>query len=292
MAHMAESTSTPRSHLFRFSLRTLLIAVTVVAAVLGWKVNAVQNRRRTVAEIEKDKRCYVCYDYLDPATEPPGPQWMRRFLGDDFFSDVKEVTIFSDKLPTNGQHDIDALVHHIATLSNLKTLQIDSGNLTDGQLEIITRLSKLQDLEVTSTRISTGIAHACRLKHLTVLRLYESHTTDSDLSQLALVRQLEVLTLESNEITDSGLSHLAVLTNLKDLQLLSDKITNSGLPVIAALPKLRYLNLWNAQITDAGLAHLKRLAHLEIIELHNTGVTQAGADDLQKALPQCLVTCN
>ena len=75
-----------RRRWFRFSLRSLMLLVVVIAVPLGWMVNRVRDQRAVVAELEKlDGQ--VTYDYqrfetrsviLGPR-EPTGPKWLRSF---------------------------------------------------------------------------------------------------------------------------------------------------------------------------------------------------------------------
>jgi hypothetical protein len=55
------------------------------------------------------------------------------------------------------------------------------------------------------------------------------------------------------------------------------------------LTNLRELYLHSTNISDAGLGHLKSLNQLERVDLAETGVTAAGVNELQKALPNCLI---
>src|SRR5262245_18603147 len=90
----------PRRRWLRFSLRTLLVAMTILCVWLGLKVNAARRQREAVAAIAKSG-AIIRYDYemisvpgspntlgYNPNAAPPGPAWLRGFLGEDFFCDV------------------------------------------------------------------------------------------------------------------------------------------------------------------------------------------------------------
>ena len=89
---------------FQLSLRTLLVVVTLAGCGLGWlgiKVREARQQQGNVAALLK-LGCTVRYDYeydpqnanpghLVPNATPPGPAWLRRMLGDDFFQSVNGV---------------------------------------------------------------------------------------------------------------------------------------------------------------------------------------------------------
>jgi hypothetical protein len=87
--------STPRRRWFRYSLRTLLVFVTVACAGFGWlglKMRQAQ-RQEELAKAIDELGGGVVYDYeIDSngdwvkSPTPPGPVWLRNMLGDKFFA--------------------------------------------------------------------------------------------------------------------------------------------------------------------------------------------------------------
>lgn len=83
----------------RFSLRLLFVLLTALAISLGVYVERVREQRAIVAEL-KELGATVKLDFeakgrgrVSPqAAAPPGPRWLRRWLGDDFFAHVTEVS--------------------------------------------------------------------------------------------------------------------------------------------------------------------------------------------------------
>ncbi len=99
-----------------------------------------------------------------------------------------------------------------------------------------------------------------------------------------------VLDLSGSKTTDEVLAEkLKGLTKLKTLSLDSTKITDAGLVHLKGLTKLKGLDLWNTKITDAGLVHLKGLTKLKGLSQGKTKVTVDGIQELQEALPNCLI---
>ena len=75
-------------HWFQFSLRTLLVAVTLVAGLLvAWRayVEPYRRQRETMALIKELGGKYT--------TEPGGPEWMRDWFGADNFQNIVLVDV-------------------------------------------------------------------------------------------------------------------------------------------------------------------------------------------------------
>lgn len=114
----------PRRYL-TFSLRTLFILMTAFALRLGVVVNRAQEQREAVEAIEAFGGS-VCYDWqdvpldaahpfwLDGPLTPPGPVWLRRRVGDEFFQDAVGASFWAET---------DAL-KAIAYLKRLRKLKI------------------------------------------------------------------------------------------------------------------------------------------------------------------------
>jgi hypothetical protein len=125
----------PKLRWFQFSLRTLLVFVTLCAIASSWlavKLQEAKRERETETAIEKS-------DGTVQWSEPPGPQWLRTFLGDDFRRHVVKVVAVSTKFT-------DASLENLEGLSQLQTLGLHFTNVTDMGLEHLKRLSQLQDL--------------------------------------------------------------------------------------------------------------------------------------------------
>lgn len=157
---------------------------------------------------------------------PPGPQWMRRILGDDYLQTVRVVS-----LPGNSK------VPDIAPLAKLTQLQtlylIKSGTRN------ISPLAELEELEVvwlTGNQIVdvSPLSGLRKLKYLTV-----AHNEVSDISPLSSLRNLEGLAIGGNDIQE--ISALGGMTRLKVLDLSGNPI-NDFAP-LKSLPSLRLLAL-------------------------------------------------
>ena len=253
----------PKRRWYQYSLRTLLVFMVLFAIACSWftvKLQQVDRRREAVRAIV-EAGGWVGYDYKCKATNPPGPAWMRKVLGDDFFGKVVSVEL---------QNDED--LEHLRGLTSLEELYLreryfDDGTLaTDAGLQYLKRLTNLQRLDLGGTRTSdAGVKH---LKGLTKLR---------------------ELVLDETQVTDAGLKHLKELTNLEWLDLDVTQVTDAGLKHLKGLTNLEKLYLQGTQITDIGLKHLGGLTNLKDLALADTHVTEEGIQKLQQALPKCKI---
>lgn len=257
------SDSLPRRRWFRFSLRSLLLAMFVIAVWLGWLCNRARQQKASVAGITKLGGTII-YDHeydgdqvpfatsigslwrqfsgrelyvLD--AEPRGPRWLRRWIGDDFFQTVVAVDL--SQYPTQVNDDD---LRHLRDLVGMRRLLLDNcEGVTDRGLECIQGLHKLE-------------------------RLY----------------------LDGTSITDRGLVHLRGLAKLEYLSLEGTKITDDGLIHLKQLPRLRWLNLSKTRITNQGLEELIRWENLGEVNLHDTDVTDEAAEKARKDGPPWIIT--
>ena len=84
---------------FRFTLRTLMVFVALVAVALSWfpwKRREILERKAEIAAVSRKMEAQIFYQYemdgidhlekVDDGT-PPGPAWLRRLLGDEAFAE-------------------------------------------------------------------------------------------------------------------------------------------------------------------------------------------------------------
>lgn len=116
----------PRRRWLQFSLRGFLVVLTASGVWLGVVVNRAREQREAVEAIEALGGS-VGYDWQDvpldmqdpfsfygPLT-PPGPVWLRRLIGDEFFQDAVNVS-FSE-----GTNALKSIAH-LKRLRKLKTV--------------------------------------------------------------------------------------------------------------------------------------------------------------------------
>jgi hypothetical protein len=257
-----------RRRWFRFSLRTMLVAITLFCIWLG--VTAYRaNRQRKAVETIRSYRAYVRYDYelADNGWEvrrdnplPPGPVWLRDLIGIDYFATAVNVCM------DHGNDVNDDSISALAELSQVRRIDIEGANVTDAVMAKLKGLKQLRELIVINSSVTESgwdfLRHLTRLRNLA---LYGSNVTDSTLIHIDGLTELTSLTLHESQITDAGLRHLKGLTQLE------------------------YLELHDPLITDASLQHLKELTGLKQLDIRSTKITSDGIDELKRALPKLKV---
>ncbi len=168
-----------------------MILVLALGAWLGWNAYCARVQRDAVAAITRAGG-YVVYDsdlhdlFRRQRAELPGWNWLEDLIGIDYLSHVSEIAF--------------------------------DGSATDADLIQVGRLSRLQRLSISSSRISdAGLRHLRRLTSLRQLFLHNSQISDEALINLDGLARLQLLTLVDTKITDAGLPYLRNLRCLQEL---------------------------------------------------------------------------
>jgi hypothetical protein len=175
----------PKRRWFHYSLRTLLVLVTMACAGFGWlgvKVRAKQREREAVKAI-RELGGYWIYDYEWEASSsgtrptPPGPAWLRKLLGDDFFANVERVA-FKMQLTDSG-------LRHLAGANQLKWLALSHTEVTDAGLVHLKGLNRLETLFLSGTQVTdAGLVHLEGLHRLKGVSLANTRVTEAGVEQL------------------------------------------------------------------------------------------------------------
>jgi hypothetical protein len=215
--YTASMDAKPHRRWFRFSLRTLLVLATIASAGFGWlglKMRQAQRQRAAVEAIRKSKGAIFYEHQVDSEGDiinsqvRPGPNWLRRVVGDDFFDSVIVVRF--------GPAATDADFRDLVAFDRLKGLVVDFDQ-TDAGLADLPKLNRLKWLNLDHTRTTdAGLIHLARLNRLEWLNLEDTRTTDAGLIHLARLNQLKTLQLKGTRVTDAGCEKLhKALPNLK-----------------------------------------------------------------------------
>jgi len=171
---------------FQFRLRTLFIFTLIVAipcAWLGRKIEQKQRERHAVNAIRK-LGSLVIYDYENDNQPPSGPAWLRKLLGNDFFSDAIAVEAFVGNIG-------DADLANVKELPHLRILEVEDCAVTDAGLANLKGLAELQSLNLRGTGV-----------------------TDAGIIQIKQLTRLDVLALDNTKVTEKGVKELqAALPN-------------------------------------------------------------------------------
>src|SRR5688500_15247675 len=128
-----------RRRLFSFTLRTLLIAMTVFGVWLGWRIQRANRQREAVKAIQAHSGGPVCYGFMYSTQQqsywvgvpPPAPRWLIDLVGIDFLHNVETAN-----LTKWDQYDIvesspPDLAARLEYLPHLKTLSLQGDQASD-----------------------------------------------------------------------------------------------------------------------------------------------------------------
>jgi hypothetical protein len=208
---------------WQFSLRTLLLVMTVLCLVGGWWLNGAYRQRTAVRHfyaLTAPRANLLGYEQLttfgyrnqgkDEYYKPIVPEylhWLRDMIGEDCFGEVTGVQL-----------------NHTAA--------------TNDDLRYLADLPHIERVSLPSTQVTgEGLIRMPGCRNLRGLQLDQLPISDEAIESLLRFPQLESLSLNGTQVTDAGLEHLAKLTRLKELWLHNTKITDDGYKRLqAALP--------------------------------------------------------
>lgn len=158
----------PKRRWLQFSLRTLVLSVLVLGVGFGWVTERVRRQRQAVSKIGSYGG-QVTYDYqLDAfgkprrdqfgnylhGLQPPGPQWLRELLGDDYFQSPVTIWLEIDEGVGFEDRELAALAESMESLPTLRTLSLRGSPITDEGLVHLRGLTQLRELNCMWTNVT------------------------------------------------------------------------------------------------------------------------------------------
>jgi Leucine Rich repeat len=193
-----------RRRWFQFSLRTLLFFTLICAvgsALVARRMDQKHNEREIVEAILK-LGGLVEYDYQIDRAKPPGPDWLRNVLGENYFSDVEVVIL--QNVP-----DADARLGNVKRLTQVQWLSLAHTNITDAGLVNLNGLTNLKTLYLQDAKVSdTGMVNLERLTRLRTLLLTNTSVSDVGIGSLKGLTNLKQLDVRGTRVTDAGVEYL------------------------------------------------------------------------------------
>jgi hypothetical protein len=157
-----------RRRWFRFSLKSLLIVMTVLAVWLGLYAKSIRDRREAIAAIERLGGSFTLKD-------DPDERWLSQFLGDEKYSYNPVGVRFIASIHRLSDDELKSVMPSLNHFPNLRFIWFTDALITDDALDLLLPLSdKLDALDLRGTSVSdAGIVH---LNYLTKLRVLLFHT--------------------------------------------------------------------------------------------------------------------
>ena len=141
------TTTHPKRRFFRYSLRTLMIVVTVFCIWLGITAKRARDQRQALEAILAAGGM-ILYDYQRTNSDPPGPEWLRRIIGDEYFFTIGYVDFSGSKV------NDASLAAVVKCLTSVKYLSLFSTEVTDAGLKNLKELTNLRIVHIISTKIT------------------------------------------------------------------------------------------------------------------------------------------
>lgn len=233
--------SKQRRRWLRFSMRTLLVFMSIAGAGFAWlraELHEVIERRQTIRAVKRLGGVFSVFDPVIGDGSVPSSQWepLREWLGHEFTWKVSAIHLNS---PSVSDNDLASL----PKMRSVHSVYIQSAQVTDAGLRHLARYPELTQLDLTGTQVTdAGLSHLRQIPHLYVLILDNTQITDSGLSELRNLPELLGLGLSGTRITDNGVESLQEVTTLQWLFLDGTQVTEDGNERIArALPNCQII---------------------------------------------------
>jgi hypothetical protein len=156
------------SRRFQFSLKFLFLVTTALSIWLGSLVNLAERQQRVISAVER-LGGDIGYDYqYNSAGDEiagaslPGPSWLHRLIGDDYFRSIISIAIY------------EATDEKLAMLDDCDSLRalLILGSVTDSSIPRLSRLKKLKSLALINTQVTAdGLEDLSVLQELELLEL-------------------------------------------------------------------------------------------------------------------------
>ena len=273
---------------WRISIAGMMILVLFIGIPLGWKARRASLQRRAVARINALQGTVV-YDWqrAKPGqTEPPGPAWLKQWLGWEYFQEIEEV--FLPKLSVNRfnfplarQTEENSLEHDLSSGNSYDKTVIEP--LTEDQLACLESCDQLRRLTIhedfpLQQSAWDRLAQLSKLERLWYLAPLKP-SMDANLGRLTSLESLTLM-VEHNRVdktNSQNLDFLARLPHLKTLVISGSGFTQQNLTVIGQLQNLEdliisdmYTSLGKESSYDPDFfAPLGQLPRLTSLELHS-----------------------
>ena len=209
-----------------------------------------------------------------------------------------------DTLEYAGSEITDKKLQELQAQTDLRTLVIWGGSLTQRQIGLIGELSQLRGLVLGEMPVDDSVfAHLAKLKGLEYLNLAYTKVSrgfgmlrelplsdvrvegclkfsDEAMQDLASFAALRHLEAHITSVSDKGVQAISSLP--LEVLWLGPKVTDACAASIATITTLRHLDLCAPGITDAALPELTRLTNLQILWLSGTCISDAGVETLTR----------
>ena len=296
--------STPRPHRvrFRFSLKTLLLLITLMCVWLGLSYSNARRQQRAVeAIVASHGRVGYDRDPHDEAEDLPagmlaGPKWLRSLLGRHYFDTVVSVTLNGSRAQGESRRFAD-VGHWLADLPHVQRLELSYLEVTGDDLAFVATTVDPESLTCIEMEISdqaaARLASASRLGHLGLNNVVISAKGVAEFKKLPKLksfllscRHLEVVpigqvppSVETYKLGDEVVTAFLEFPELRSLTLHATLISDDGVKILSRLERLVDLSIASPNITNGAMQDIVKLKNLTWLGI---AYTQIGDETLNR----------
>ncbi len=286
----------------RFSLRTFLVLICIIGALLGLAAHRIETGKQRWAKIAELQKLGVGVGFTDDFRQwtpdvIENMNWWQSWREADRAQNLTVVT-FGAQTPAprafelihdfpdiaiiylDGQDVDDRLMDEVVRHKNILHLDLFKTQITDQSLARLSELPNLNSLYLPRGTTDAGLAHVAGLPQLRRLWARDSAITDEGMKHFAGRQGLNFLDLSNAAISDEGVRHLAGMKMLLQINLSDTQVTGACGKYLSGVPDLQRLELDRTLFDDAGLAEMHSLAFYRL-SLAGTKITDAGLQHLR-----------
>lgn len=211
---------------------------------------------------------------------PPGPKFLRRFLGDDVFARVESVEPSWSLAEPSRTPTYDPRI--LLELPDLKVLLLSGPMVNDESLRIVAQIPQLRVLSLDGAEAGSvtrqGLEELAAAKNLESLALNGDWLTDELVTGIRPLRNLKALYVGSAPHLSSGIfANVAEMPELCELKIhTAPQLGDAGAESLARLSKLRVFIAVQTALSDVTLSHLAKLPNVELLDVSHSQVSDAG----------------
>ncbi len=282
---------------YQFSLRTLLLGVTLIVGLLvAWRayLEPYRRQRETMSLIEALGGSYETGE---------ATAWQRRLFGGDFqnltlvnladhddsrgfLADIERLPCL-EVLAVGGPAFGDEQAGRLKSLATLRHLVLDSTEVSPAGLADLRR--RLPELKVHFSQRRAIVAVQAWGARVETRKQSPPAELDGHLPE-GFFEEATSLEVRNPNISEDALRYLRHLTGLKHLWLDAGPMTDASLVHLDGMQDIENLSLTFCGITDAGVERFKSRKSLRVLWLWSTRVSRDGVSRLREALPDCHIT--
>ncbi len=227
---------------YQFSIRSLLILMTLLGGLLAWWGADLQR------EIRRIQGIHTLLAWGGTVQTVRDPSWRGSFLSLLGWDAGKRV----DSVALSGKQITDESTEILRRFPELRVLRLFECQVTNAGFQNLAPLEKLEHLDIHGTQI-----------------------TDAPLSRLANLPRLSTLVLDGVQLTKTSAVHLGNIHALNSLGLVGGQVDGESIRLCAELPQVAVLVADDTRLNDDDLLPLKESPHLQMLFLDTPGITDA-----------------